>query len=66
MEDLTEKPCKCGGTMGEILGFVERSTDGENVPYRRLWWCQECNAEDYCTGREMYVEWPPKKSKIDV
>jgi hypothetical protein len=43
MQDLTTKPCKCGGTMGEILGFVERSTDGKNIPYRRLWWCKVCN-----------------------
>jgi hypothetical protein len=28
MDDLSEKPCRCGETMGEVIGFKDRVTDG--------------------------------------
>jgi hypothetical protein len=44
MTDLSEKPCRCGETMGEVIGFQERVTDGEMVKYRVCWYCPECHA----------------------
>jgi hypothetical protein len=62
MEDLSEKPCRCGETMGEVIGFDDRVTDGEKIPVRRSWWCQECNAVEECVGRERVItNWPRKK-----
>ena len=62
MDDLSNKPCRCGGVMGQIIGFDERVTDGAQVPVRRSWWCQSCNAVEVAIGRERVVtEWPVKK-----
>jgi hypothetical protein len=44
MTDLSEKPCRCGETMGEVIGFQERVTDGKMVKYRVCWYCPECHA----------------------
>jgi len=62
MDDLSTKPCKCGGIMGEVIGLETRVTDAELVPYRRCWWCPDCNAAEDCIGRERVVtNWPKKK-----
>ena len=56
MEDLSEKPCKCGDVMGEVIGFQERVTDEEMVKYRVCWYCAECHAVEKAIGREAFVE----------
>ena len=56
MEDLSTKPCKCGGTMEEVIGHNHRSTDDTYVAYRVCWWCQECMAVDRCVGRETQLK----------
>lgn len=56
MTDLTEKPCPCGETMGEVIGFKERSTDGEMVRYRVCWYCPDCQSVEKAIGRETYIE----------
>ena len=53
--DLTKKPCRCGGTMGEIIGYDERS-NGKLVPLRRGWYCVECEAWEKAILRETAVE----------
>ena len=53
--DLTKKPCKCGGTMGEIIGYDERS-NGKIVPLRRGWYCVECRNWEKAILRETAVE----------
>ena len=53
--DLSEKPCKCGDTMGEVIGFRERSTDKEKVMYRVCWYCIKCHATEKAIGRETSV-----------
>ena len=56
MDDLSEKPCPCGKTMGEVIGFQERVTDGEMVKYRVCWYCPECHAVEKAIGRETFIE----------
>ena len=56
MDNLSEKPCRCGETMGEVIGFKERVTDGEMVRYRVCWYCPECHAVEKAIGRETFVE----------
>lgn len=53
-DDLTNKPCKCGGTMGEIIGYDDTS-NGELVPQRRGWYCVECRAWEKAILRETTV-----------
>ena len=53
--DLSEKPCKCGDTMGEVIGFRERSTDKKKVMYRVCWYCTKCHATEKAIGRETFV-----------
>ena len=55
MDDLSEKPCKCGGILGEIIGVDTRLTDGAKILVRRRWWCQDCNATEEAIGRERVV-----------
>jgi len=57
MDDLSTRPCKCGGTLGEVIGFQERSTDGVQVPYRVCWWCQDCDTTEKAVGRETHIDW---------
>ena len=54
--DLSHKPCPNGHTAGEVIGFRERHTDKELVPYRVCWYCPECQWIDKSIGREKYVE----------
>ena len=56
MEDLSQKPCRCGGTLGEIIGVDTRLTDGAKILVRRRWWCQDCNAVEEAIGRERVVD----------
>ena len=56
MDDLSTKPCSCGGTLGEVIGFQERSTDGVQVPYRVCWWCQDCDTTEKAVGRETHID----------
>lgn len=56
MEDLSQKPCRCGGILGEIIGVDTRSTDGAKILVRRRWWCQDCNAVEEAIGRERVVD----------
>ena len=56
MDDLSEKPCRCGETMGEVIGFQERVTDGEMVKYRVCWYCPKCHATEKAIGRETYID----------
>ena len=55
MDDLREKPCPCGGILGEIIGVETRLTDGAKILVRRRWWCQDCNATEEAVGRERVV-----------
>ena len=56
MDDLSEKPCKCGEVMGEVIGFQERITDGAMVKYRVCWYCPKCHATEQAIGRERIVD----------
>ena len=56
MDNLSEKPCRCGDTMGEIIRFNHRCTDDAHVPYRDGWYCSECHAVEKAIGRETFVE----------
>ena len=56
MEDLSQKPCRCGGILGEIIGVDTRLTDGAKILVRRRWWCQDCNAVEEAIGRERVVD----------
>ena len=55
IDDLREKPCRCGEVMGEVIGFKERVTDGQMVMYRVCWYCPECHAIDKAIGRETFI-----------
>jgi hypothetical protein len=55
MEDLSEKPCPCGETAGEVIGFNHRSTDDTYVPYRVGWYCPECKHFEQAIGRETWI-----------
>ena len=56
MTDLSEKPCPCGETMGEVIGFNHRETDDTYQMYRVGWYCPECHAVEKAIGRETFVE----------
>lgn len=56
MEDLSQKPCRCGGILGEIIGVDTRLTDGAKILVRGRWWCQDCNAVEEAIGRERVVD----------
>jgi len=56
MTDLSEKPCRCGETMGEVIGFNHRSTDDTYQGYRVGWYCVECHNFDAAIGRERVIE----------
>lgn len=56
MTDLSEKPCRCGETMGEVIGFNHRSTDDTYQGYRVGWYCPECHNFDAAIGRERVIE----------
>ena len=53
--DLTKKPCKCGGTMGEIIGYDE-DANGAATPKRRGWYCVDCQNWETAILREQIVE----------
>ena len=55
MTDLSEKPCRCGDTMGEVIGFNHRETDDTYQMYRVGWYCPECHAvEKRLAGRHLW------------
>ena len=56
MDNLSEKPCPCGDTMGEVIKLQERITDGKMVKYRDGWHCPECHLVEKAIGRETFVE----------
>ena len=56
MDNLSKKPCNCGGTLGEVIGHRERSTDGVQVPWRVCWYCPDCKAVEKAVGRETYID----------
>jgi len=56
MEDLSEKPCPCGKTAGEVIGFNHRSTDDTYVPYRVGWYCPECHHFEQAILREREID----------
>ena len=49
--DLTQKPCHCGGTMIEWITL-------SNPKLRHGWACIACGDYDQATGRERIVENP--------
>lgn len=44
MKTLTTRPCRCGGTMRQVI-YAERKT-------RRGWYCPNCKAFERAIGRE--------------
>ena len=54
-DNLKEKPCRCGGLMGQIVGFDYRSTDGEYHRYRVGWYCKDCKEFEKAILRERQV-----------
>ncbi len=56
MSDLSEKPCPCGETAGEVIGFNHRSTDDTYVPYRVGWYCPECKHFEQAILREREID----------
>ena len=56
MDNLSEKPCRCGGTMGEVIGFNHRQTDDTYQMYRVGWYCTECHNFDKAILRERVID----------
>lgn len=56
MTDLSTKPCPCGKTLGQVIGYNERYTDKVMVPYRVGWYCPNCKNIEKAIGREGYVD----------
>lgn len=55
-DDLRSKPCDCGGTMEQVIGFTLRTTDKTYQPYRCGWYCKECKTYELAILRERVVE----------
>ena len=56
MNDLTQKPCPCGGVATEVIRVNHRVTDNKLVPYRYGWECPSCKASEKAIGRETWIE----------
>lgn len=56
MTDLSTKPCTCGSTLDQIIGWKERSTDQAMVPSRVGWYCGKCQNIEQAVGRETWVD----------
>jgi len=56
MDNLSEKPCRCGDTMGEVIGFNHRQTDDTYQMYRVGWYCPECQNFDKAILRERVID----------
>lgn len=50
MDDLRSKKCRCGETMGEIIGY-----DDNEKPFRQGWYCVHCRAWEQAILRERTV-----------
>ncbi len=48
-ECLRTKPCKCSGTMQQVISMLE------GPPTRTGWFCPTCRAWDKAIGRERIV-----------
>lgn len=55
MEDLTEKKCQCGDTMGEVIDYEYQVLDQQHVPHRAGWYCASCRAWEKAIGRERVI-----------
>lgn len=56
MDDLSEKPCRCGEVMGEVIGFEQRPYSEHPVRYRVGWYCPECQAFEKAILRERDID----------
>ena len=56
MDDLTQKPCRCGGVATEVIKLNRRSTDDTLQPYRSGWECLDCKASEKAIGRETWID----------
>ena len=55
-KDLVSKPCNCGGTLDEVIGYNHRSTDDTYVAYRVGWYCKKCHKVEQAILRERDVD----------
>lgn len=55
-DDLTEKPCPCGGVAKQVITHM--TPDGKMLarPMRRGWYCEKCQAWEKAILREMRVD----------
>ena len=61
-DSLREKPCRCGGTMKQVIGFSEPDEyRPERYPIRKGWFCKDCKNSEQAILRETTVapgDWP--------
>lgn len=55
-DDLSNKPCRCGDVMGQIIGYDHRPEDDTYQRYRVGWYCVNCHAFEQAILRERQVE----------
>ena len=55
-DNLRNKPCRCGGTMGQIIGFSDPDEHRPDpYPIRKGWYCIECRDFEEAILRERTV-----------
>jgi len=54
-DEMQSKPCKCGGTAEEVIGF-DHKPEGGLIPVRRGWYCPSCHAWEKAILRETKVD----------
>ena len=54
--DLATKPCVCGETQVEIIGFVETPDKSQMTALRKGWYCVSCRHWEDAILRERAVE----------
>jgi len=52
--NMETKPCQCGGTMDQIIKFIEHLNG--YMPRRVGWYCPDCREFDKAVGRERTVK----------
>jgi hypothetical protein len=53
-DDMTTKPCACGGMASEVIAYVEYPSAPPKA-IRRGWYCPDCGAWERAILREMVV-----------
>jgi len=54
-DDLTTKPCRCGGVKKQLLNFISPEGTDLSVPVRAGWYCESCGEFEKAILRERVV-----------